>query len=163
MVALRSFLFQCLILVFFVGLTSNCVDEPDPDAILCTDPLFPFLCPSAGKCCSLPLYGKNLNKCYSSVSECGTVGQSCEACGIELNNTIALNYIYANWDCDGSPDCEANMGASSGTAGPFCDEAACEAWGEKFVPSLYTCDETPLNTPTIGAPPDGICFKAGDF
>lgn len=163
MVALKSFLLKCAVFALLFSLSSNCVDAPDPDAILCTDPLFPYLCPSAGKCCSLPFYGKNLNKCYGRVSECGTVGQSCEACGIELNNTVALEYVYANWDCDGSADCEASMGAASGTAGPFCGEADCEAWGEKFVPSLYTCDKTPLNTPTIGAPPDGICFKAGDF
>jgi hypothetical protein len=163
MVAFKSFLLKCVVFVLFLGLSSNCVDSPDPDAILCTDPLFPYLCPSAGKCCSLPFYGKNLNKCYSSVSECGTVGQSCEACGIEVNNTAFQNFVYANWDCDGSPDCETNMGAPTGTAGPFCDAATCQSWADKFAPTTYTCDDTPKETPSIGSPPDGLCFKTGDF
>ncbi|MFZ1805604.1 MAG: hypothetical protein WAU36_00190 [Cyclobacteriaceae bacterium] len=163
MVTLRGVLLQCLVLVLFVGLTSNCVEETDPDAILCTDPLFPYLCPSAGKCCSLPFYGKNLNKCYGTISECGASGQSCESCGIEVNNTTFQNFVYANWDCDGSTDCETKMGAPTGTAGPFCDSAACQAWGDEFIPAAYSIDDTPKNTPSIGSPPDGLCFKVGDF
>lgn len=163
MVVLRSLVPKFLMVFFFVGLTSNCVDEPDPDAILCTDPLFPYLCPAAGKCCSLPFYGSNLNKCYSSIAECGNSGQTCDVCGIEVNNTVAKSYIYANWDCDGSADCETKMGAASGTAGPFCNETSCQAWADKFSPTLYACDDDPTHTPSIGSPPDGVCFKSEDF
>lgn len=163
MVALRGLLLKGLVIILFVGVTSNCVDEPDSDAILCTDPLFPYLCPSAGKCCSLPFYGKNLNKCYGTISECAASGQSCETCGIEVNNTAFQNFVYANWDCDGSPECEIKMGAPNGTAGPFCDPAAVKAWGDKLVPTTYTVDDAPKNTPSSGSPPDGLCFKVGDF
>lgn len=154
----RIFLF-----VVVLAINSSCITEDDKTQVLCTDPLFPFLCPSAGKCCSLPVYGKNLAKCYSAVSECASSGQSCESCTIEPNNTVAQDYIYANWDCDGSTDCETELGAASGTAGPFCDMATCTSWGEKFAPSAYACVNLPTNSPGIGSPPNGKCFEVGDF
>jgi hypothetical protein len=148
-------------LVFIIN--AGCVKEEPTHEIFCGDPLFPYFCPSSGKCCSLPFYGKNLNKCYSTLSECASSGQSCEACAIEENNKEAKNNFYANWDCDGTDQCEQLLGASAGTAGPFCDEAACKAWGDKFISGGYTCDNIPTFTPTTGSPPDGNCFKVGDF
>lgn len=163
MVGSKSLLVKCIVLILLIGATSKCAQETDPEAILCTNPLFPYLCASAGKCCSLPFYGKNLNKCYGTIAECAASGQSCETCSIEANNTAFKDFVYANWDCDGSADCETKMGAPSGTAGPFCGPTACQAWGEKFVPGAYSCGNAPKNTPTTGAPPDGLCFKTGDF
>jgi len=142
---------------------AGCVKEEPTQDIFCGDPLFPYFCPSSGKCCSLPFYGKNLNKCYSTIGECGSTGQSCEACAIEENNKEAKNNFYANWSCSGSAQCESVMGASAGSAGPFCDIAACKAWGDKFIPAGYTCDGSPAFSPTIGKPPNGKCFQTGDF
>jgi len=131
--------------------------------VFCTDPLFPYLCPSASKCCSLPFYGANLELCYSDISECAKSGQSCESCVIEANNKIALSYVYANWSCGGVAQCEADLGAPEGTAGPFCDATTCMAWGDKFVPGGYSCDSSPNFTPSLGTPTDGICFRIGEF
>lgn len=151
-------LFLFVIIVHF-----GCVKEEASQEIFCGDPLFPYFCPSAGKCCSMPFYGKNLNKCYSTVGECASSGQSCETCAIEENNTEAKNKFYANWTCVGSGQCETVMGAPAGTGGPFCDEAACKAWGDKFISGGYTCDGSPAFSPTTGAPPNKQCFQVGDF
>ncbi|MEQ8425354.1 MAG: hypothetical protein RIA63_11640 [Cyclobacteriaceae bacterium] len=149
--------------VFLFAVTANCTKDENDGTIFCSNPLFPFFCPSAGKCTPLAFYGKNLDKSYSSLSDCGSSGQSCESCTIEENNTVAKAYIYANWDCGGSSACETTMGAPNGTAGPFCDSGTCTEWGDKFIPGGYTCDSTPVNIPNIGTPPDGVCFKTGDF
>lgn len=141
----------------------SCATEEDKTEVFCSNPLFPFFCPSAGKCCSLPVYGRNVGECYSSLSECASTGQSCESCTIEPNNTVAQAYIYANWDCAGSTACEAAMGGTEGTAGPFCEMATCTSWGEKFAPGAYTCVILPSHSPGIGLPPNGKCFEVGDF
>lgn len=153
---------KSLLFILLVTLTANCIKNEDEDVIFCSNPLFPFFCPSSGKCCSMPVYGKNLESCYATVAECGSSGQSCESCNIEPNNKVALNYIYGNWTC-GDPACEMALGGTEGTAGPFCDTATCTAWSNKFNPTTFTCTTLPTHTPTIGSPPDGICFKAGDF
>lgn len=154
---------KCLLFFLVLLINSSCVEEGDDSAIFCSDPLFPFFCPSAGKCCSMPSFGKNLSTCYKSLSECASSGQSCESCAIEPNNTIAQGYIYANWTCDGSSSCEAQLGAEEGTAGPFCDTNTCMAWGEKFIPGGFACANLPTNSPGEGAPPNGKCFEVGDF
>lgn len=153
---------KCILLILLVALNTSCIQNGDEDVIFCNDPLFPFFCPSAGKCCSLPVYGKNLTTCYTNVAECGASGQSCESCNIEPNNKQAQNYVYANWTC-GDPACESALGGAEGTAGPFCDDAACLAWANKFNPTGFACASLPTHTPTIGSPPDKQCFKAGDF
>ncbi|HCM77326.1 MAG TPA: hypothetical protein DIS90_13150 [Cytophagales bacterium] len=152
-----------VLFLFLIVIHSSCLKEEASQSVFCTDPLFPFFCPSAGTCCSLPVYGKNLNKCYANLSECGSSGQSCESCAIEPNNTEAKNNFYTNWNCNGSSSCETSMGATSGTAGPFCDEATSKAWGDKFVPGKYSNDKSPTHTPTTGQPPNGKCFQTGDF
>lgn len=163
MVRLKSYLQKCSLFFFLVVLSANCIKDENEGVIFCTDSLFPFFCPSSGKCCSLPFYGKNLNKCYGTISECGSSGQSCESCTIEANNLEAAKFVYANWTCNEDTQCETEMGGADGTAGPFCDSAACMAWGDKFIPLGYTCDNAPAFTPSIGTPPDKICFKLGDF
>lgn len=158
-VAMRKGLAFALLL----ALAFNCADKQDDDVIFCGNPLFPFFCPSSGKCCSLPFYGKNLTQCYATIAECGSSGQSCESCNIEANNTLAATFIYANWNCGGDSQCEIDLGGSSGTAGPFCSTTACMAWGDKYASAGYTCDNIPTHTPNIGSPPDDMCFKVGDF
>ncbi len=160
---MNSFARKCALFILFLGLLTDCVKEEASQDIFCGDPLFPYFCPSSGKCCSLPSYGKNLNKCYGTIAECASSGQSCETCAIEENNKEARNYLYANWDCSGSAQCAAVMGAPAGTAGPFCDAAACKAWGDKFIPAGYTCANSPLFSPTSGRPPNDKCFLEGDF
>lgn len=154
---------KLFLFLLVVSLTSNCVEKQEEGVIFCTDPLFPFFCPSSGKCCSLPFYGKNLSKCYATIAECGASGQSCESCAIEPNNSLAATFVYANWDCGGDAQCEIDLGGSSGTAGPFCSTTACMAWGDKYASAGYTCDNIPTHTPNIGPPPDDKCFKVGDF
>lgn len=154
----KVFLFALL-----VAVSSNCVEQQEEGVIFCTDSLFPFFCPSSGKCCSLPFYGKNLAKCYATIGECGSSGQSCESCAIEPNNTLAATFVYANWDCGTDAQCEIDLGGSSGTAGPFCSTTACMAWGDKYASAGYACASTPTHTPNIGSPPNNECFRVGDF
>lgn len=160
---LNTLIRKCIFITLMVALNSSCVQNGDEEVIFCNDPLFPFFCPSAGKCCSLPVFGKNLTTCYTNVAECGSSGQSCENCNIEPNNKLAATYIYANWDCGGDAQCEIDLGSSSGTAGPFCNTSACMAWGDKYIPAGYACASLPTHTPNIGSPPDKQCFKVGDF
>lgn len=153
---------QASLFLLLVLLNSNCIKQEDEEIIFCPDSAFPYFCPSAGKCCSLPFYGKQLNKCYASLSDCASSGQSCETCAIETGND-AGNYFYANWSCGSSSQCATVMGAPSGTAGPFCDQSACDAWGKKFIPAGYTCSTSPAQTASSGTPPNGKCFQVGDF
>lgn len=56
---------------------------------------------------------------------------------------------YANWHCTSS-GCAAAMGGSAGSKGPFCSLANCNAWGQQYIPGLYTCSTTPTYTPSPG-------------
>lgn len=40
---------------------------------------------------------------------------------------------YADWWCSGQRQCEAVMGKSSGTAGPFDSSAECEQWRRTYI------------------------------
>jgi hypothetical protein len=125
----------------------------------CTDPAYPYWCPKAEACCSYP-YHDGKNSCYSSLSACTASGGSCETCSF---SGTGGSYYYANWTCNGSSQCAAVMGASGGTAGPFCDQAACSAWGKKYIPGGYTCSTTGKFAPSSGTAPNGRCFQIGDF
>jgi hypothetical protein len=73
-------------------------------------------------------------------------------------------YYYANWTCNGSSQCITVMGSNAGTDGPFCSNTDCQAWGNKFIPGGFTCATTPAYSPIQGGtPPNGVCFKIGDF
>ncbi len=123
----------------------------------CIDPAYPYWCPKSEACCSSPYTdGKG---CYSSLNACSTSGGSCETCTFSGSGP----HLYANWTCNGSSQCATVMGATGGTAGPFCDQAACEAWGKKYIPGGYTCSTTGKFNPSSGTPPNGRCFQPGDL
>lgn len=159
---MKTLIRKCLFVFSTIALASSCTTEEDMRH--CTDPAFPYWCPKANKCCPLPFFGSQQNKCYSSLSDCTAGGQSCETCAIESSgNGTGGNFYYANWTCGNSSQCATVMGAPSGTAGPFCDETACNAWGKKFIPGGYTCSTTPSKAPSSGPAPNGKCFQLGDF
>ena len=64
-------------------------------------------------------------------------------------------YTYANWNCNGGPQCISVMGHDVGSAGPFCSSTACDAWRREFFSSA-TCTTQPLY-PIYAAPPPGTC------
>lgn len=74
-------------------------------------------------------------------------------------------YYFANWSCGSSSGCAALMGANQGSTGLFCSVSDCNAWGNKFIPSGYSCSVTATNnSPSIGAPANGVCAISGvDF
>ena len=78
-------------------------------------------------------------------------------------NGVNTGYFYANWSCRGSAQCAAILGAYEGTDGAFCTLAACDAWGNRFVPSGYTCDELIKTEPLLGGIPSGTCDSSTSF
>ena len=73
-------------------------------------------------------------------------------------------YYYANWTCNASAQCASVMGFPQGSTGPFCSVTDCQAWGNKFIPGGYTCATVANTSPILGGtPPNGVCFKIGDF
>ena len=88
----------------------------------------------------------------------------CNAFSLNCGGSTGSGYYYANWTCNGSAQCAGVMGYQQGSNGPFCSVADCEAWGNKFIPGGYTCATAASNTPVLGGtPPNGVCFKIGDF
>lgn len=70
----------------------------------------------------------------------------------------ATAYWYANWSC-GSQQCASVMGASRGSEGPFCTQAACQSWGNQIIPGGYNCADAANTQPILGGtPPNGKCF-----
>jgi len=85
-------------------------------------------------------------------------------CSGGASGTGTSGYYYANWNCNGSTQCATTMGGAQGSDGPFCSLTDCQAWGDKFIPGGYTCATAPNTSPVLGGtPPNGVCFKKGDF
>lgn len=64
------------------------------------------------------------------------------------------SYLYANWTCNNQAQCIAVMGHNTGSAGPFCSVASCQAWEKAYIAG--TCDSQPFY-PIYNAPPTGTC------
>ena len=90
---------------------------------------------------------------------------TCNAFSLNCSgSTGGTGYYYANWTCNGSAQCASIMGAAQGSNGPFCTLTDCQAWGNKFIPGGYTCATSANTSPILGGtPPNGVCFKIGDF
>ncbi len=77
----------------------------------------------------------------------------------------STTFYFANWSCGSSSGCAAIMGANQGSTGLFCSVSDCDAWGNLFIPSGYSCSVTATNNPpSIGTPSNGVCATSGvDF
>ena len=78
-------------------------------------------------------------------------------------NGVSTGYFYANWSCGGSAQCASLLGAYEGTDGAFCTLASCDAWGNRFIPGGYTCDESIKTEPLLGGIPSGTCTSSTSF
>jgi len=88
----------------------------------------------------------------------------CNAYSLNCGGSNGAGYYYANWNCNGSAQCITVMGGNAGSDGPFCSLTDCQGWGNKFIPGGFTCATSPNTTPVLGGtPPNGACFKIGDF
>lgn len=65
------------------------------------------------------------------------------------------SYLYVNWSCANVSGCIANMGHNTGSAGPFCGAASCNAWRQQYITSS-TCNSSAIY-PIYNAPPAGTC------
>ena len=66
-------------------------------------------------------------------------------------------YYYANYNCGSSSQCAAAMGHAFGTTGPFCTKTTCDAWGQQYIPSGYSCGPAAIY-PVYNGPASG-CAK----
>jgi hypothetical protein len=114
--------------------------------------------------------------CPAGMAQCGSQccaeGETCTegACAAPMaagstSGGAGGTSFWANWSCGSSSQCASLLGATSGSAGPMCTLADCNAWGNKFIAGGYSCSTTATSTNrTTGSPAHGTCFQSGvDF
>ena len=69
----------------------------------------------------------------------------------------SANYYYANYNCGSSSQCATVMGHAFGATGPFCTKTTCDAWGQQYIPSGYSCGPAAIY-PVYNGPASG-CAK----
>lgn len=69
------------------------------------------------------------------------------------NPTSSANYRYVNWNCGASTQCAAVFGSVTGSIGPICTQALCEAFLRQGGNS--SCTVQPIYTPVRTGPAPG--------